>query len=85
VCLRDVYLTIMLSLAVSAIVLARAVLGFSPTISGHPQVLGLVQDPTINRDSCGSTLFGKRALWVCLDSQPFNSDGVLSYGLGTSE
>lgn len=49
---------------------------YIPTVSGTPQVLGLVQDPTINRDSCGSSRFGSRAFWTCRDSQPFDSNGV---------
>ncbi|KAK6076672.1 hypothetical protein SCUP234_07067 [Seiridium cupressi] len=61
---------------VSALLLWRAALGYTPTISGTPQTLGLVQDPTINRDSCGSSRYGDRSLWVCRDSQPYDSDGV---------
>ncbi|KAF2966278.1 hypothetical protein GQX73_g7292 [Xylaria multiplex] len=39
-------------------------------------VIGNAADPAINRDSCGSTRIGHRALWTCRDSQPYNSNGV---------
>lgn len=59
----------------NTILLGRIVSAYVPTVSETPQVIGLVQDPTINRDSCGSSRFGDRSLWVCRDSQPYDSDG----------
>ncbi|CRG89926.1 hypothetical protein PISL3812_06965 [Talaromyces islandicus] len=47
---------------------------FIPTVSGTPQVLGNVTDPTINRDSCVSVRFGDRTFWTCRDSQPYDSN-----------
>lgn len=38
-------------------------------------MLGLVTDPALCRDSCGSTKFGKRLLWTARDTQPFGPDG----------
>ncbi|KAH8689169.1 hypothetical protein BGW36DRAFT_466710 [Talaromyces proteolyticus] len=49
---------------------------FIPTVSGTPQELGNVTDPTINRDSCVSARFGSRMLWTCRDSQPYDSNGT---------
>jgi hypothetical protein len=49
---------------------------FIPKVSGTPQILGNVTDPTICRDSCGSTRFGSRVLWTCRDSEPYDSNGV---------
>lgn len=66
----------MISLCISAVVLAHAVAGFSPSVKGTPEILGLAQDPSINRDSCGSTRFGNRAFWTCRDSQPFDTNGT---------
>lgn len=48
---------------------------FNPTV-GKATVVGNVADPTINRDSCGSTRIGNRALWTCRDSQPYDGNGV---------
>ena len=56
----------------------------NPTIKGTPQVIGNLADPALNRDSCGSTLFGTRALWVCRDSQHYDSDGIPNLPLFTS-
>ncbi|KAI2626852.1 hypothetical protein GGS21DRAFT_545926 [Xylaria nigripes] len=47
---------------------------FTPTVKSATLV-GNVADPNINRDSCGSTRVGHRALWTCRDSQPYGSDG----------
>lgn len=58
--------------------------GFIPTVSGTPQVLGNVTDPTINRDSCTSVRFGDRALWTCRDSQPYDSSGVPTHPVYSS-
>lgn len=49
---------------------------FIPTVSGTPQVLGNVTDPTIDRDSCVSVRFGDRTFWTCRDSQPYDSSGA---------
>jgi hypothetical protein len=38
-------------------------------LKGEPQVLGLVGDPGLNRDSGGSTRFGDRVLWTYRDTQ----------------
>lgn len=56
----------------------------NPTVKGTPQVIGLLADPTLNRDSCGSSLFGGRALWVCRDSQHYDSSGIPNLPLFTS-
>ncbi|EIW79373.1 hypothetical protein CONPUDRAFT_59444 [Coniophora puteana RWD-64-598 SS2] len=48
----------------------------TPTVKGTPQVLGVVSDPTLDRDSCGSVLMGGRVLWACRDTEPVGSDGV---------
>lgn len=63
-------------LVTSAIVVfGRTAFGYIPTVSGTPQLLGLVQNPVIDRDSCGSTRFGDRAFWTCRDSEPYDSNG----------
>jgi hypothetical protein len=65
-----------LSLAVATLLgtaLVRA--DFIPTVSGTPQLLGNVSDPTIDRDSCCSARFGSRELWTCRDSDPY-ANGV---------
>ncbi|KAK7751003.1 hypothetical protein SLS62_006988 [Diatrype stigma] len=52
----------------------RAVL--PPTVSGTPEVLGVVSDPTLNRDSCTSVRVGgdgARSLWTCRDSSNYGS------------
>ncbi|KZV82135.1 hypothetical protein EXIGLDRAFT_685238 [Exidia glandulosa HHB12029] len=46
-----------------------------PTVSGTPQVLGIVTDPSLNRDSCNSVKFQNRVLWTCRDTQPVGLDG----------
>jgi hypothetical protein len=68
--------TMRFHVVISTIVFGRTVTGYIPTVSGTPQLLGLVQDPIINRDSCGSTRFGDRAFWTCRDSQPYDSSGT---------
>ncbi|KAI0154472.1 hypothetical protein GGR57DRAFT_502671 [Xylariaceae sp. FL1272] len=47
----------------------------NPTVAST-SVIGNVADASINRDSCGSSLIGDRALWTCRDSQPYGSNGV---------
>ena len=42
-----------------------------PVVSGTPQVLGVVEDPKLNRDSCTSTRVGKREFWTCRDSESY--------------
>lgn len=54
---------------------------FKPSVLDTPQVLGLVADPHINRDSCGSARFGSRELWACRDSQPYDAEGHPSFPL----
>lgn len=44
-----------------------------PRVKGTPQLIANVTDPTTSRDSCGSVRLGDRALWVCRDSQGFDS------------
>ncbi|KAJ8133407.1 hypothetical protein O1611_g210 [Lasiodiplodia mahajangana] len=48
---------------------------FTPTVK-TATIVGNVADPTINRDSCGSTRINDRNLWTCRDSQPYDSNGV---------
>lgn len=48
----------------------------NPTVKGEPEVIGLLADPNLNRDSCGSSKYGDRALWLCRDSQHYDEDGV---------
>jgi hypothetical protein len=38
-------------------------------------LLGVLADPAINRDSCGSVRIGDRAFWTCRDSQPYDDTG----------
>ncbi|OKL58721.1 hypothetical protein UA08_06313 [Talaromyces atroroseus] len=65
-----------LSLASAALLGAAQVRAtFIPTVSGTPQLIGNVSDPTIDRDSCCSARFGSRELWTCRDSQPY-ANGV---------
>lgn len=56
----------------------------NPTVKGTPQVIGNVADATLNRDSCGSSLFGGKALWVCRDTQPYDENGIPTEPLWTS-
>lgn len=46
-----------------------------PKIKGQPQILGLVSDPGLHRDSGGSSRFGDRVFWTYRDTQLCNSDG----------
>lgn len=46
-----------------------------PKVKGEPQLLGLVGDPSLNRDSGGSVRFGNRILWTYRDTQLCNPDG----------
>ncbi|KAI0202522.1 hypothetical protein F4808DRAFT_420401 [Astrocystis sublimbata] len=48
---------------------------FTPTVKSA-FVVGIVADPAINRDSCGSTRIGDRAFWTCRDSQPYDANGA---------
>ncbi|KAK2757719.1 hypothetical protein FQN54_004688 [Arachnomyces sp. PD_36] len=86
----------MYSLAVSAL-LAQAVVAFphvnnninkrnatNPTLDGTPEFIGLLADPELNRDSCGSARFGDRAFWVCRDSQHYDENGIPSLPLITT-
>lgn len=47
-----------------------------PIVKGTPQVLGLVTDPRVNRDSCGSVRFQDRDLWTCRDTQVNDENGL---------
>ena len=42
-----------------------------PGVSGTPQVLGVVSDHTLNRDSCTSVHAGDRELWTCRDTESY--------------
>ncbi|KAJ5763706.1 hypothetical protein N7533_002387 [Penicillium manginii] len=55
-----------------------------PVVKGTPQVVGILADSSLNRDSCGSSLFGDRALWVCRDTQHYDSDGIPNLPIFTS-
>lgn len=46
-----------------------------PKVKGQPQLLGLVSDPALNRDSGGSARFGDRLLWTYRDTQLCGSNG----------
>ncbi|KAJ6000591.1 hypothetical protein N7481_001000 [Penicillium waksmanii] len=55
-----------------------------PVVKGTPQVVGILADSSLNRDSCGSSLFGDRALWVCRDTQHYDPDGIPNLPIFTS-
>ncbi|GAB7348938.1 hypothetical protein MBLNU459_g7624t1 [Dothideomycetes sp. NU459] len=44
-----------------------------PALRYAPQVVGLVTDPSLNRDSCASVVIDGRALWTCRDTQPISN------------
>lgn len=46
-----------------------------PKLKSQPKILGLVGDPSLNRDSGGSVRFGDRMLWTYRDTQLCNPDG----------
>lgn len=46
-----------------------------PTVQSY-QILGDVSDPSLNRDSCGSSKVGDRLLWTCRDTQNRNGDSL---------
>jgi hypothetical protein len=46
-----------------------------PKLKGTPQIVGLVGDPGLNRDSGGSCRFGDRLFWTYRDTQLFQADG----------
>lgn len=56
----------------------------NPVVKGTPQVIGILAGPSLNRDSCGSSLFGDRALWVCRDTQHYDANGIPNLPLFTS-
>lgn len=47
----------------------------NPVVNGTPQVLGIVSNPLLNRDSCGSVRFQGRDFWTCRDTQTFDENG----------
>ncbi|KAI5363252.1 hypothetical protein Slin14017_G069330 [Septoria linicola] len=49
-----------------------------PKPKREPELLGLVGDPSLNRDSGGSVRFGDRVLWTYRDTQLCNSDGSVN-------
>ena len=46
-----------------------------PVVKGTPQVLGLVTNPAVSRDSCGSVRFQNRDFWTCRDTQNLDEFG----------
>jgi hypothetical protein len=46
-----------------------------PKVKGEPQLIGVVSDPRLNRDSGCSVRLGSRVLWVYRDTQFTNPDG----------
>ena len=55
-----------------------------PKVKGTPKLLGLVDDPEINRDSLGSVKFGSRIFWTARDSQPYGPDGKPTFPIYSS-
>lgn len=47
-----------------------------PKVKGTPEIVGLVGDPGLNRDSGGSCRFGDRILWTYRDTQLSKPDGT---------
>jgi hypothetical protein len=56
----------------------------NPVVKGTPQVVGILADSSLNRDSCGSSVFGGRALWVCRDTQHYDANGIPNLPIFTS-
>lgn len=46
-----------------------------PQLKTTPQILGLANDPVLDRDSCGSMTFVDRTFWTCRDTQLFYPNG----------
>lgn len=46
-----------------------------PKLKTTPQILGLANDPALDRDSCGSMTFIDRTFWTCRDTQLFYPNG----------
>lgn len=46
-----------------------------PQLKTTPQILGLANDPALDRDSCGSMTFIDRTFWTCRDTQLFYPNG----------
>lgn len=46
-----------------------------PQVKTTPQILGLANDPALDRDSCGSMSFVDRTFWTCRDTQLFYPNG----------
>lgn len=49
-----------------------------PKLRGEPQILGVVGDPGMNRDSGGSARFGDRVLWTFRDTNFCYPDGSIA-------
>ncbi|KAL9529254.1 hypothetical protein SMMN14_06893 [Sphaerulina musiva] len=49
-----------------------------PKVKREPEILGLVGDPSLNRDSGGSVRFGDRVLWTYRDTQLCNHNGSVN-------
>lgn len=56
----------------------------NPVVKGTPQVVGILADPSLNRDSCGSSVVEGRALWVCRDTQHYDANGIPNLPIFTS-
>ena len=67
--------SVLITLAQAAAVARRAD-PVNPTVKGTPNVVGILEDPELNRDSCGSVKLDNRAFWVCRDSQHYDDDGI---------
>lgn len=46
-----------------------------PKLKTPPKIIGLADDPTLDRDSCGSVTFSDRTFWTCRDTQLFYKNG----------
>jgi hypothetical protein len=55
----------------------------NPVVKGT-QVVGILADSSLNRDSCGSSVFGGRALWICRDTQHYDANGIPNLPIFTS-
>lgn len=73
-----------IALAISSTLEIPLAESISPAVKRTPQVIGILADASLNRDSCGSSLFGNRALWVCRDTQHYDSDGIPNLPIFTS-
>ena len=56
----------------ATVALAAPLRRSNPTLASY-DVVGIVNQATYDRDSCGSVLFDSRVLWVCRDTEVFDS------------